>query len=225
MDDSTPARQSPEDRLSFDNDASNTVNENNLNFLSSDPTGQDDLVSESSIEEHDSLVKDNPLASKQIRYLHRSAHALILFGVYAVLATFTWTMICILNFRPVTTPTYGLNMALYQPSALLDEVRSLYSRNDNVFQAITIFQAIVAVLTIPVASGICAAAAVIFTQRNAYNSKITLRQTMVLADTGWTDVELLSRLAFKGWKRYGSNLLAIAIIVHLLGMHSVFLYY
>ena len=112
-------------------------------------------------------------------------------------------------------------MNLYKPYPQLNKVRALYSRNDNVFQAVTIFQAIVAVLTIPVASAICAAAAVVFTQRNSYNSKITLRQTMVLADKGWTDVELLSRLAFKGWKRHGSSLLVIAIVVHLLGMYDV----
>ena len=220
MDDVTPA-QPPESRLSSDNDTSNAVNESGGNLLSTDSANQHDCLSETSIEENDYLVKEKSIASDKTCYLHRSTHALILFGVYAILATFAWIMICILSFRPVTTQTYALNMDIYQPYPILNEVRARYSRNDDIFQAITIFQAIVAVLTIPVASAICTAAAVIFTQRNSYNSRLTLRQTMVLADKGWTDVELLTKLALKGWKLYGSSLLAIAIAVHLLGMHNV----
>lgn len=217
MDDSNTARYSLTSRISSESNDLRVDDTESQSFLSAERAVNDDNSGTSTINNKSVPKTEGRAKQEPTCYLQRSAHALYLFALYATLAIFTWVMICILNFRPVTTTTYSYNADLKRDYLFAADASALYTRNTQVFQAITIFQAIVAVLTIPITSAICTAAAVIFTQRNVYNSKITLRQTIVLADKGWTDVELLTDIVLKGWKRYGTNFLAIAIVIHVLG--------
>lgn len=77
-------------------------------------------------------------------------------------------------------------------------------------------QSIVAILTVPVTSYVCAKASVVFVQR--CRSRLTLRQTMVLADWGWTSLDIYQKLVLKQFPKYGSSLLIIAVVLNLLGM-------
>lgn len=73
-----------------------------------------------------------------------------------------------------------------------------------------------AVLTIPLTSAVCSKAAVIYVQRRGQRM-LSLRQTMTLADKGWTEPEIFLKLMTGSYKRYGSWFLLLAIAVHILG--------
>ena len=82
--------------------------------------------------------------------------------------------------------------------------------------AVRALRAIAAVLTLPVASAVCASAAVVFVQRNASKSRLNIRQVMLLADRAWADPSIYGR-AFLRWKHYGSAFLLLAFILNVLG--------
>ena len=73
-------------------------------------------------------------------------------------------------------------------------------------------------LTLPFTSAICASAAVIYCQRaNERVSRLSLRQTMVLADARWLDPNLYWRiLGPKGWQRNGSRFLLIGVLLNII---------
>ena len=82
-----------------------------------------------------------------------------------------------------------------------------------------VIQAGVSVLTIPITSAACSCAAVAFTQYSRRSAGMTMRQTIALADKGWTDPTTYLRLLFtrQGLKRYGSLFLFLAIALNVLG--------
>ena len=125
-----------------------------------------------------------PNASGQSSHLVRSKHALTIFVCYAFLAVFTWICTCIMVYRPLTAQRYGYG----DKNAVYGSVRAAppwrFVENEHLYTAPRFLQSVVAVLTIPTTSAICAQGAVIFMQRNRHNAGLTLRQTMVLADKG-----------------------------------------
>ena len=102
------------------------------------------------------------------------------------------------------------------PSYLASENHALYVRNEKWLQAAQVVQSIVAVFTIPLASTVCSKAAVIFVQQQGQR-ELSLRQTIALADRGWTDPVIYVRLVSGGFKQYGSKLLVLAILLNVLG--------
>lgn len=127
-----------------------------------------------------------PEAQKAVQYdstLMSSKHALTIFVWYAVLAILTWTCTCVMVYRPLTTKTYGYDdKTLWE--GFVPTTQKKYVHNENLYLALRILQSVVAVVTIPTTSAICAQGAVIFMQRNEHNAAMTLRQTIVLADKG-----------------------------------------
>lgn len=95
-----------------------------------------------------------------------------------------------------------------------------YVRNERWFRAARVAQAIVAVVTLPLTSAVCSHAAVVFMQSKAKSSKLSLRQTMVLADRGWAQYDVYTQLLRGRWRLYGSTLLYLALALNLLGMSS-----
>ena len=144
--------------------------------------------------------------------LHRSSSVLWIVVFYIVLAVVSWAVICVLSERPLTTSRYGYsNRASSSPAS--------YVANEKWYQAMRVIQSIVGVLTIPITSAVCSSAAVAFAQYNQRSLGLTMRQTMVLADKGWTDPKTFLKLltSFSGLKRYGSLFLFLAIALNLLG--------
>lgn len=157
-----------------------------------------------------------PRPTRHTGRLERSRHALNIFIWYAVLAAFTWICTCIMSCRPLTTTRYGYGDKTDYGS--IDAAwPNKYIANEYLYLAIQFLQAVVAVLTIPTTTAICAQGAVIYMQRNRRNGGLTLRQTIVLADKGWTDIGVLSHVLRRGWKRFGTCFLAIAVAIHVLG--------
>lgn len=97
-------------------------------------------------------------------------------------------------------------------------LQSLYARNEGWLRAARVIQAILGVITIPLTTVVCARAAVVFTQRLHKRSDLSLRQTIALADRGWTSLEVYGHLVRGKIPKYGSSFLYIAIILNILGV-------
>jgi hypothetical protein len=156
--------------------------------------------------------------------LERSVYPVLLTLLYGGAAVYAWVVICILNHRPIGGESYGqaevdriFNRT--EPTGMtIDEgIASFFARSERYLRAARIVQSLVSVVTIPLTSAVCSQAAVVYIQRTRGANRPTLRQTMALADKGWTDIAILTNLFFGGWKRYRSSLLLFALFLHLLG--------
>ncbi|KAK3676798.1 hypothetical protein LTR78_003575 [Recurvomyces mirabilis] len=136
---------------------------------------------------------------------------------YAAVAVFAWCITCVLVYRPINTGHYGLWLRDGDVSGAYYPSTKTYATNEQWLRAARVLQAIVAIITIPLTSTVCASAAVAFVQRSCKSRNLTLRQTTVLADNGWTAIEVYEQLIRGRWKQYGSKLLYLAIVLHLLG--------
>jgi hypothetical protein len=145
--------------------------------------------------------------------LHKSSYILYIVVIYASLALTAWILICILTFRPLTTARYGYNALESRP----DKLPANYDKSEAIHRAARIVQSIVTVLAIPLTSAVCSAAAVIFAQSKTKGRRLTMRQTMALADEGWTDPMTIARLVTGRGKKSSSPLLTFALLLVLLG--------
>ena len=117
--------------------------------------------------------------------LKRHTLALWLILIYAFIAILSWSITCVLCYRPIGVPTYFDQTGNYS--------KSHYEVTDNWRKAASVGQSIVGVISIPVTSAICAKAVAVYCQRrsDAKMPSLSLRQTLVLADKGWTDIATL----------------------------------
>ena len=104
----------------------------------------------------------------------------------------------------------------YGPHAKRNGYESIFARTEGFFRAAQVIRSFVAVVTIPLISAVCSKAAVVFTQRKN-QAALSLRQTMLLADRGWTDPLVYAGLICGGFKQYGTKLLVLAILFNILG--------
>ena len=119
------------------------------------------------------------------RELKKHTLALYLILVYAFVAILSWSITCVLSFQPIGVPTYFDQSGNYS--------QSHYETTDNWRKAASVGQSIVGVISIPVTSAICAKAVAVYCQRmsDAKTPSLSLRQTLALADKGWTDLATL----------------------------------
>lgn len=147
--------------------------------------------------------------------LHRSIYIVLVVSIYAGMASIAWMLICLLTFKPLTTEQYGFDKR-YRPGRE-DDPHIHYARSEEIYRAARTVQAVVSVLTIPLTSAVCSAAAVVFMQSTRHKRKLTLRQMMTLADKGWTDPTTIVRMVTGHGKKLGSSLLICALLLNLLG--------
>lgn len=154
-------------------------------------------------------------------YLHRSYFAFFLVFLYSVFAVFAWSLIGILSVRPIGARSYGMSIFPdendgYNHSKLSDFLHR-YSNSENYYRAAKVINAGLGVLTLPLATAICVRAAVTYTQQRRHG--FTIRQAMALADQGWISPDIWLKLIHprKGLRRYGSTLLWLAMLLHILG--------
>ena len=107
--------------------------------------------------------------------------ALLLILLYAFVAIFSWTITCILCYRPIGVPTYFDQSGNY--------TRSHYETSDNWRKAANVGLSVLGVISIPVTSAICEKAATVYCQRRSDDKapSLSLRQMLALADKGWSD--------------------------------------
>lgn len=101
---------------------------------------------------------------------------------------------------------------------------AVFAKSERYLRAAKIIQSLVSILTVPLTSAVCSQAAVVYIQRKRGNNRPTLRQSMALADRGWTDIKLMQKLVLGEWKKYMTSLLLFALFLHLLGEFTVSLH-
>lgn len=165
--------------------------------------------------------------------LRSSSWTLLLALLYATLAIFAWTILCILPFRPITTAHYckhdttsreleNLSVTFLDTlTSPRDNPRALFDRNEDWLRTVHVIQSVLGIVTIPLTSAVCSKAAVVYIQNVRKRGKdLSLRKTIALASRGWTDPEIYVRLCKGGNRRYGSSLLLFAIFLNILGKLS-----
>lgn len=168
----------------------------------------------------DSLEGSDETETQYSTTLSRSNNILLLILVYATLALFAWVVTCILAYRPIHGHSYGVDIRDDHYGSVSQDLAytlALYVDSERWYTAARVLQSIVSVLAIPLTSAVCSRAAVAFTQQPRLSWNLTMRQTMTLADKGWADLGLISRILRGQWKRYGSSFLAVAISLNILG--------
>ncbi|KAJ7649115.1 hypothetical protein DFH06DRAFT_996603 [Mycena polygramma] len=166
------------------------------------------------------LEGKHPAPSSQWAPLQHSASIVFFVLCYTVMAVIAWAATCYLSFKPIGAKHYGVVALNNQNDGYgwvgAQMYHQLYARSEEWFRAARVLSAIVATLTIPIATAVCTRAAVAFQQRK----RLTLRQTMTLADKAWTDPATWLRLAGAGITRrasFASSFLIAAILLNLLG--------
>jgi len=115
--------------------------------------------------------------------------AIWLILTYALIVILSWIITCVLTYQPIRVPTYLDQSGKYSPSR--------YKITDNWRKAASVGQSIVAVISIPVTSAVCAKAAAMYCQRSldAKGRILTLKQMLVLADKSWSNISTLFDVA------------------------------
>ncbi|KAJ7720621.1 hypothetical protein B0H16DRAFT_1335984 [Mycena metata] len=167
-----------------------------------------------------SLEWDRALIPRPAVWASLQSSAFIVFFVlcYAAMAVIAWTATCYLSFKPIGAKHYGVDVLYKQNNGYGDidpqAYHQLYVQREEWFRAARVLASIVATLTIPVVTAVCTCAAVAFHQRK----RLTLRQTMMLADKAWIDPGTWLRLLIvDGRRSIASSFLFAAIFLNLLG--------
>lgn len=127
---------------------------------------------------------------------------------YAIIAILSWSITCVLCYQPIGIPTYFDQVGNYS--------RSQYERSDVWRRRASIGSSITTAIGIPVTSAICAKAAAVYCQRSSdvKAPRLTLRQTLALADKGWSDSAVLwNVLRPSTSRRTRSTLLILSVVL------------
>ncbi|KAL4939323.1 hypothetical protein BDV06DRAFT_38288 [Aspergillus oleicola] len=158
---------------------------------------------------HSVKTPDPPAPSHSFR-IRCSFYGLFLAIVYAAFALSSWIITCYLSYRP----THGKSYRQTSKYDDAEKTHAMYAESERYFHAARVLQTITSVLSLPLTSGICATAAVIFMQRSR---NLSLRQVMALADREWLPFAGNSRLIFGGAK-YWSPFLFLAFALNFLAL-------
>ena len=103
--------------------------------------------------------------------------------LYLITLVVPWVLICVLNKRPLSAPSY------YSQKGGVSE------RGYHVFNSVLVFisvlRSINGVLVVPVTSIILAHAVVVYSQRQHHEQKLNIRQLFTLADRGYANVKTM----------------------------------
>jgi hypothetical protein len=155
--------------------------------------------------------------------MHRSTYVLWLVFFYAALVLFSWIVICKLSYHPLTFDRYGTpwlpKREVNTRLSGAEYAQMKFQQNERWYKAAQVVQSITGVLTIPLTSAVCSSAAVIYLQQcpGKRTPSFTLRQLIVLADKGWTNIPTIFSLLTGGWTHNFSLFLAWAVVLIILG--------
>ncbi len=150
--------------------------------------------------------------------LSRQAYILGLVAIFASMFIVAWSILCWTSRRPIGRGSYFC----YGSTVCNYSERERNKQNARTLQYVADAQTVlsaVSLLTIPLTSTVCAAAAVPWLQSSGRG--MSLRQLMTLADKGWTSPYIYTKLLRpSGWKRYGSSFIALSLLLNILGILS-----
>ena len=186
------------------------------------PSNTGSIVSEEE-QSHWNQDTGTPIRTAQDRAageLKKHTLALLLVLVYAFVAILSWSITCVLSYQPLGIPTYFDQSGNYS--------RRHYETTDNWRKAASVGQSIVGVISIPVTSAICAKAAAVYCQRRSDVNmpSLSLRQMLVLADKGWTDLTtLLNVMRPSTSRRTRSPLLILSATLVIIGRSAQMVFF
>ncbi|PGH13107.1 hypothetical protein AJ80_06479 [Polytolypa hystricis UAMH7299] len=218
-----------------------TDNNNNNNNNNSD-RHYDDITDTKNIlqyEDHNfdkyllsksATVRGAPPAPRKRRYI-----ALFFMSLYGFLLLFSWIVSVILAFKPLNKPAWytsysqpghapchyidaGTGQSFACEGNLKEVTLDELAMNDRWRRAMRIVNSIMAVLALPISSGICARAAVVYLQ-NRRNDTFAISKVLALADRRWLDPVAMGQLFIpRSRLKYSSKFLYIATFVCVLGV-------
>ena len=143
--------------------------------------------------------------TRRSRRLQRHWNALGLAISFSIITLVTWTVACVLCFKPINFATYHDHTEKYD--------KYHYEVNDWARKVTKTLLSLLAAMSIPVSSSVCAKATAVYCQKHSSEQKkiLTMRQTLALADKGWSDLKILAKSIWpSGGPRTGSFLLFIS---------------
>ena len=119
--------------------------------------------------------------------------SLWLASAFAIASIFIWAITCTLSYKPVQFKTYFDTTGQFS--------RDQFEQNDRWRRVSRIGLQALGTLSIPLTSAVCTKAVVAYSQRSSNNRQptISMRQTLVLADEGWLDLNMDESLWSHGW--------------------------
>lgn len=129
--------------------------------------------------------------------------------IYLPLLIVPWGLTCALNYHPLSHDSYNSSIEIL-PSLAYEQVEQTYL-------AIRVLNSVLAYLTVPMISMLLAYGAVVFTQRKSQKQKLSLNQTIALADRGWANLSIVFR-SVDSSRHHGSIYLYLGFVLILLGM-------
>ena len=154
-------------------------------------------------------------------YLPRQVYIIWLVLVYSSILCTAWIILAWTSKRPFGRSSYNCYDAAGYCRFQSEEQAYQNARTLRYIADAQTLLGVVALLTIPLTSAVCASAVVPWLQRRG--QKMSVRQLMTLADKGWTSPYVYSKLVtMTGWKRYGSSFIALALLLNALGEFSFF---
>ncbi len=162
----------------------------------------------SCIRSDDELNEDSQLLQRA-RKLDTHSTALVFVSMFATVTIVSWVFTCFLSFKPIEFAAYLDHTG--QTSA------QQYDVNERWRKAARTLSSVISAITIPLTSTVCAKAAVVFCQRNTGTKSapdLTMRQTLALADKGWTDLAILNSMVnFRDKQHVGSRFLVFSALL------------
>ena len=120
---------------------------------------------------------------------------------FAIASTFIWAITCALSYKPIQFETYFDTTGRFSVAH--------FEGNDRWRRLSRVGLQVLAAVSLPLTSTVCASAAIVYTQRSR---AISMRQMLVLADKGWLDVETWTSLIGPVSRRTRSGLLLSSIL-------------
>lgn len=137
----------------------------------------------------ENLPSQQTLLKKAHRPLRYRKRSLVLLACYLPFLIIPWVFTCVMAIRPLGLPSYYNQKGEYGPD--------MYLVIQFWMGCIRVLNSIASILTIPIVSALLAQGAVVYAQRKKVKQKLSLRQTLTLADRGWNDLPTLWK-AFQG---------------------------
>lgn len=151
----------------------------------------------------------------------RHSWVIVLFLFYAALSIVAWTLTCILSNRPLNFSSYYSQAGNFTPEQ--------YQVNDRWREATVVLRTLSATITLPITTTIASQAAVVYIQQK---EGLSLRQTLAIADRGWTDIgtflacvnPAMARLIWTPFLLFALFLTLIGVIAYLYSVVYLYLY-
>ncbi|KAJ5322590.1 hypothetical protein N7452_010879 [Penicillium brevicompactum] len=163
-------------------------------------------------------TQDDNIEENDIVKFRAPLHIPIIVSFYACCMLTAWSIICVFSRRLIVPfpkhPGDNLELEISKPEA---DAQSCINVNARWYRAARVLWGIVSVMTLPLASAVCSFVAVGYVQTQNYHKRMpNLRQTLTLADRGWTSPRVVFSM-FRHPRKEATSLLWAALALHLVG--------